>query len=117
MKIFLCILFFKDYEDINKGIVNSLMYEKQAKHFTKINQIDCAIKYLTIGKGSKSVNIYLIFFCIPPAHFMDPDNKNILSDLARSFLGIGDSKEALRCAESVLKKVSYWFVVLTRLDR
>ena len=62
MKIFLCILFFKDYEDINKGIVNSLMYEKQAKHFTKINQIDCAIKYLTIGKGSKSVNIFLIFF-------------------------------------------------------
>ena len=40
----------KDYEDINKGIVNSLMYEKQAKHFTKINQLDSAIKYLSIGK-------------------------------------------------------------------
>ena len=41
---------YKDYEDINKGIVNSLMYEKQAKHFTKINQVDSAIKYLSIGK-------------------------------------------------------------------
>ena len=26
------------------------MYEKQAKHFTKINQVDSAIKYLSIGK-------------------------------------------------------------------
>ena len=41
---------YKDYEDINKGIVNSLMYEKQAKHFTKINQVHSAIKYLSIGK-------------------------------------------------------------------
>ena len=44
------IIISKDYEDINKGIVNSLMYEKQAKHFTKINQVDSAIKYLSIGK-------------------------------------------------------------------
>ena len=57
-------IIFKDYEDINKGIVNSLMYEKQAKHFTKINQIDCAIKYLTIGKGSKSVKILFLFYSV-----------------------------------------------------
>ena len=38
---------------------------------------------------------------------MDPDDKNILSNLARNFLEIGDSKEAFRCAESVLKKVVY----------
>ena len=86
------------------------MYEKQAKHFTKINQVDCAIKYLTIGRGSlKMYKTHLMLFCFIQAHFMDPDDKNILIDLARSFLGIGDSKEALRCAESVLKKVSYLF--------
>ena len=39
---------------------------------------------------------------------MDPDDKNILIDLARNFLEIGDSKEAYRCAESVLKKVDYY---------
>ena len=38
---------------------------------------------------------------------MDPDDKNILIDLARNFLEIGDNKEAYRCAESVLKKVDY----------
>ena len=36
---------------------------------------------------------------------MDPDDQTILGNLARNFLSIGDSKEALRCAESVIKKV------------
>ena len=80
------------------------MYEKQAKHFTKINQVDSAIKYLSIGK---LVVAQFIFQTFTSAHFMDPDDKNILIDLARNFLEIGDNKEAYRCAESVLKKVDY----------
>ena len=62
-----------------------------------------------VRKALKSVKLFFMSYCFKPAHFMDPDDKNILIDLARSFLGIGDSKEALRCAESVLKKVSYLF--------
>ena len=84
------------------------MYEKQAKHFTKINQLDSAIKYFSIGK---LVFVKLIFESSFLAHFMDPDDKNILSNLARNFLEIGDSKEAFRCAESVLKKVQSAFVI------
>ena len=40
----------QDYEEMNRGIVNSIMYEKQAIHFTKTNQVDSAIKYLSLGE-------------------------------------------------------------------
>ena len=60
----------KDYEDINKGIVNSLMYEKQAKRFTKINQVDSAIKYLSIGKNSFAVFRFNLFFHLQPTSWI-----------------------------------------------
>ena len=40
---------FKDFEDINKGIVNSQMYKKQAKRFCNTSKNDHAIKYLSLG--------------------------------------------------------------------
>ena len=40
-----------------------------------------------------------------PAHYMDPNDLIILSDLASCLLLNGNASEAFKCAESVLKKV------------
>ena len=38
-----------DHEEMNRGLVNSLLYEKQATHFSKKNKRDSAIKYFSLG--------------------------------------------------------------------
>ena len=40
-----------------------------------------------------------------PAHYMDPQDLNILSQLADNLLNTGNSAEALKCTETVLKEV------------
>ena len=44
-------LILQDYEDINKGVVNSLLYKHQAEHFTNTQNIGPAIKCLKIGRA------------------------------------------------------------------
>ncbi len=39
------------------------------------------------------------------AHYMDPQDLNILSQLADNLLNTGNSAEALKCTETVLKEV------------
>ena len=41
----------QDYEDINKGVVNSLMYKHQAEHFTNTQNLGPAITCLKLGRG------------------------------------------------------------------
>ena len=41
---------FKDLDDINKGIVNSHLYKKQALHFSTKKKFDEAKKYLSLGR-------------------------------------------------------------------
>ena len=42
------------------------------------------------------------------AHYMDPQDLNILSQLADNLLNTGNSAEALKCTETVLKEVGRW---------
>ena len=39
------------------------------------------------------------------AHYMDPHDLNILSQLADNLLKTGNNAEALKCTETVLKEV------------
>ena len=43
-------LFKQDFDEINKGIVNSEMYKRQALHFSAKKQFEQATKYLSLGK-------------------------------------------------------------------
>ena len=43
-------LILQDYEDINKGVVNSLLYKHQAEHFTNTQNLGPAIKCLKLGR-------------------------------------------------------------------
>ena len=40
----------QDYDEINKGLVNSLMYKHQAEHFTNTQNLAPAIKCLKLGR-------------------------------------------------------------------
>ena len=39
----------QDFDDLNKGIVNSEMYKRQALHFSNKKKFEEAKKYLTLG--------------------------------------------------------------------
>ena len=80
------------------------MYKKQAKRFCNTSKNDHAIKYLSLGKNGISKNIFKMNLKFP-AHYMDPNDLIILSDLASCLLLNGNASEAFKCAESVLKKV------------
>ena len=41
------------------------------------------------------------------AHYMDPQDLNILSQLADNLLNTGNNAEALKCTETVLKEVGW----------
>lgn len=41
------------------------------------------------------------------AHYMDPQDLNILSQLADNLLNTGNNAEALKCTETVLKEVAH----------
>ena len=41
------------------------------------------------------------------AHYMDPHDLNILSQLADNLLKTGNNAEALKCTETVLKEVAH----------
>ena len=102
----------QDYEEMNRGIVNSIMYEKQAIHFTKTNQVDSAIKYLSLGEWPRPpIKLRCKMYKMCLAHFLDPDDVSILSRLARNFLNVGNCQEALRCAESVLVKANFTMII------
>ena len=102
----------QDYEEMNRGIVNSIMYEKQAIHFTKTNQVDSAIKYLSLGEWPRPpIKLQSKMYKMCLAHFLDPDDVSILSRLARNFLNVGNCQEALRCAESVLVKANHSYKI------
>ena len=103
----------QDYEEMNRGIVNSIMYEKQAIHFTKTNQVDSAIKYLSLGEWPRPpIKLRCKMYKMCLAHFLDPDDVSILSRLARNFLNVGNCQEALRCAESVLVKANFTKIMI-----
>ena len=98
---------------MNRGIVNSIMYEKQAIHFTKTNQVDSAIKYLSLGEWPRPpIKLRCKMYKMCLAHFLDPDDVSILSRLARNFLNVGNCQEALRCAESVLVKANFMKIMI-----
>ena len=42
------------------------------------------------------------------AHYMDPNDMNILASLAQSMLDCGNNLEAQKCAEIVLRRVKLY---------
>ena len=46
------------------------------------------------------------------AHYMDPNDMNILASLAQSMLDCGNNLEAQKCAEFVLRRVKLYNIII-----
>ena len=71
-------------------------YELQTPDLTEILQFDGEMR------------LWYVFYLA--AHYMDPQDLNILSQLADNLLNTGNSAEALKCTETVLKEVGWEMV-------
>jgi hypothetical protein len=83
-------------EDRNTGIVNSAMYMRQALHFGSKKQHEAAKKYLESGEPPPPHHV--------AAHFLSPDDPEVLSCLGETCLLCGDSRGAQAYALQVLAK-------------
>ena len=83
----------EDGEIDNTGLVNSEMYQREARHFSSKKLYGEASIKLALGE---SLLLFQTLWIISEAHTMSPSSTEILANLAQSLLNCGRHQEALR---------------------